>query len=70
MTYVIQSTDNLPRKDGTTWTDISYFREHSMIFNCMESSIEKAKHYEWKMEAVRDKRKYFGLSKNVKIVKV
>jgi hypothetical protein len=72
MPYVIQSTLTWTDKKGTH-TMVSYFKEHNNIvlpFNCMEGSPEKAKKYEFKTEANREKRKYFSARDNVKIIKV
>lgn len=70
--YVIRGSVSYRKKDGTQVELINYFKRHNdriISFNEM-SDLKDAKRYEFKTEAMRDKRKYFGNLKGVTVVKI
>jgi hypothetical protein len=72
--YVIEHRYKITsKKTGKEVELISYFQRHNGVvlsFNVMTSKKEEAKQYEYITEARREKGKYFGKQKGIKVIKV
>jgi uncharacterized protein YbcV (DUF1398 family) len=70
--FVIKSTVlHTNTRTGKQVELVGYFLRHNVgvfEFNEMVTKIEEAKHYDFITEAHREKRKYFGSQKSVKVV--
>ena len=71
--YVIEETFTWHRKDGLAFTDVSYFQSSNsrvLRFVTMVGQLDKAKKYDCRTEAERDRKKYFAKTARTQVIRV
>lgn len=69
--WIIETTDAIPKKDGTDFISTSYFEKQLIgIMNCMTQKPEEAMKFDTKGGATNAIHKYFRYHKNVRAIKL